>query len=263
MANKVCHSGGTNMNINPILSPRQPMIRNVADDEPVGIVVMYVGSEASATVTVSAGGDITFKHGVAAAEAVDATIDSGGDDDGVIDVSDAGADTLGEVVDLINASANWKAYLKDGLRADSANASTGSLLEMAETTLTPNVTETDLVLDTSKTLNMSIRIGSRTMINGTEEHSAAEISRIISTNTFGSGTSKIQVYKMNEANDSETKIFEVSGGATTVEQDLELVKNGVGTIAVTKTGEHLLIRLIGSAACTGVLQVVGSVARGA
>ncbi len=251
------------MDINPILSPRQPVLRHVADDEPVGIVVMYIGSEASATVTVAAAGDITFKHGDAAAEAVDATIDSGGDDDGVIDVSDAGADTLGEVVDLINASANWKAYLKDGLRADDANASTGSLLAMAETTLTPNVTETDLVLDTSKTLNMSIRVGSRDSVNGNEEHSAAEVSRIITTNTFGSGTSKIQIYKMNEANDTETKIYEASGGATTVEQDLNFVKEGVGGIAVRKTGEHLLVRLIGSAAATGVLQVTGAVARGA
>ena len=37
---------------------------------------------------------------------------------------------------------------------------------------------------------------------------------------------------------------------------------GAGGLAVQKTGEHLLVRMIGSAACTGYLQEVGSVARG-
>jgi len=250
--------------INKILSPIQPVVRNVVDDEPVGIVVMYVGDEASATVTVGAGGDITFKHGDLAAEAVDDTIDSGGNDDGVIDVSDSGADTMGEVVDLINASANWKAYLKDAIRADSSNADTGSLLQMAETTLTPNSTETDLVLDTSKTLNMSIRIGSRTKVNGTEENSAARLTRHISTNTFASGYSKIQVYEVDEVAKTETKLLEISGGATTVEQDKKYNDpEGEGAIAVSRTGMHLVARLIGETYCTGIFQVIGGVARGA
>ncbi|MFA5151866.1 MAG: hypothetical protein WC554_04815, partial [Clostridia bacterium] len=176
------------MEINPILSPKQSVSRHVVDDAPVSLVVMYVGDEASATVTV-ASGDITFKHGDAGSEAVDDTIDSGGDDAGVIDVSDANANTLGEVVDLINASANWKAYLKDALRADDSSG----LLARSETTLVPNVTETPLYSDTSTDLRLSIRIGSRTKINGTEEHSAAELLRVISTNTYGSGTSLVQV----------------------------------------------------------------------
>jgi len=249
---------------NPILSPRQPIVRRVADDTDVGIVVMYVGDEASATITVSAGGDITFQHGDLASEAVDDTIDSGGDDSGVIDVSDSNADTMGEVVDLINASANWSAYLKDALRADSSNNSTGSIKELAEVTVVPNVTETDLVMDTSKMLTLSIRVGSRDQVNGTEEHSAAEVTRVISKNTFGSGTSKIQVYKVNELKKEETKIFERDGAATTVEQDITDLINSVGGggIAVGKTGEHLIVRMIGSAACTGHLQEVGSVARG-
>lgn len=252
-----------NQSINPILSPRQPILRRVADDEPVGIVVKYIGSEVSATITVSSSGDITFKHGALAAEAVDDTIDSGGDDEGVIDVSDTNANTFGEAVDLINASANWEAYLKDVLRADSSNNSTGSLKTLAEATLTPNSTEQGLLLDTSKTLNMSVRIGSREYTNGTEENSAAEITRIISKNTFATGTSKIQVYKMDELKKTETKIFERDTAATTVEQDLDFVKDGVGRIAVSRTGQYLLVRLIGGTYCTGYLQAVGAVARGA
>jgi len=251
--------------INPILAPTQPIVRRVANDTDVGIVVKYVGSQASATVTVSSAGDITFKHGDAGSEAVDSTIDSGGDDPGVIDVSDSNADTMGEVVDLINASANWEAYLKDALRAHNSNNSTGSLLALSETTMTPNETETDLVMDTSKMLTLSIRVGSRDQVNGTEENSAAMVTRIISKNTFGSGTNKIQVYKVDELKKTETKIFERDGAATTVEQDItDLIDSlGAGGIAVGKTGEHLLVRMIGSAACSGYLQEVGSVTRGA
>jgi len=245
------------MRINPILSPKQAVVRLLVDDAPVSLVIKYVGEEASATVIVST--DITFKHGAAGAEAVDSTIDSGGDDAGVIDVSDANANTLGEVVDLINASANWEAYIKDGLRAD---ASTG-LLARSETTLTPGVTEVSLYSDTSTDLNISIRIGSRTKVNGTEEHSAAELLRVISTNTYGSGTSKIQVYEVDEARKTETKILEMAGGATTAEQDKSFLEDGEGGLAVSRTGMHLLVRMIGSAACTGQINAIGKVARGA
>jgi len=245
------------MNINPILSPKQSVARIAADDAPVSLVIMYVGDEASATITVST--DLTFQHGAAGAEAVDGTIDSGGDDAGVIDISDANANTLGEVADLINASPNWKAYLKDAIRADSS----AGLLARSETTITPNVTETPLYSDTSTDLRLSLRIGSRTKVNGTEEHSAAEITNIVSTNTFGSGTSLIQIYKVDELRKTEEKIYERAGGATTVEQDLAFVKDGVGSIAVGRTGEHLVVRMIGSAALTGRLQAIGKVARGA
>lgn len=251
------------MDINKILSPIQPLSRHVVDDTPVGIVVKYVGSEVSATITVSSSGDITFKHGALASEAVDSTIDSGTDDAGVIDVSDSSANTFGKIVDMINNSSNWEAYLKDGLRADNSNNSTGSLLLRTETTLTPNVTETSLFVDTSKMLNFSIRIGSRTRINGTEEHSAAELLRVISTNTFGSGTSLVQIYEVDELKKTETKILEQDGEATGVEQDFNLVKDGRGSIAVSRTGMHLLVRLLGSGFMTGKMTAIGAVARGA
>lgn len=250
------------MDLNEILKGAQPESRHVIDDAPEGLVIMYVGEEASATVTVSAAGDITFKHGDLSSEAVDDTIDSGGDAAGIIDVSDTNADTMGEVVDLINASANWKAYLKDALRADSANASTGSLLARSETTLVPQVTQTPLYLDTSKVLNLSARIGSRTSVNGTEENSAALVDFIACTNTFGSGTNLIQIYEVDEIAKTETKLMEVAGGATTVEDKPLGDQNNI-TYATKRTGRHLLARMIGSAACTGKLAVNGKVSRGA
>lgn len=245
------------MELNKILHPKQKITRHVVDDGPVSLVIMYIGDEASATVTIST--DLTFKHGDLASEAVDDTIDSGGDDAGVIDISDANANTIGEVADIINASANWACYIKDAIRADTS----AGFLARGETTLVPNVTETPLYSDTSTDLRLTLRIGSRTRINGTEENSAAEIYRITSLNTFGSGTSLIQIYKVNEINKTEEKIYEQSGGATTVEQKEQFQDDDQGAVACEKTGEHLVARMIGSAACTGRMSVAGAVMRGA
>ncbi len=86
--------------------------------------VQYIGAEASGTVEISAAGDWTFKHGDLSSEAVDGTIDSGGDDPGVIDISDANANTLGEIAGHINGSPNWRCFLECGLFADSAGSDT-------------------------------------------------------------------------------------------------------------------------------------------
>ena len=246
---------------NPILYPKQNKTNIKLDDIDIGLTVRYIGEQVSSTITVSSDGDITFKHGASGAEVVDATIDSGGDDEGVIDVSDANADTFGEVVDLINASVNWEAYLVGTLRSDDANASTGSLLVRSESTLLPNV-DLKLFKDTSKVLNISLRIGSRINSQGTEIKSAAELYEIVSTNTFSTGTNLIQVYRINEETNEEEKIYEIAGAATTVQQILEFVVNNRGSLSVNKQDEHLLIRMIGSTECTGQLQVIGAVAKG-
>ena len=128
----------------------------VNDDAPIALAIRYVGSEDSATVTVSSG-DITFQHGDLASEAVDGTIDSGANDDGVIDVSDANANTMGEVVDLINASANWEAKLVDDLRADASTSA--KFLDVAEVTLTPFTELMVINSDTSGTLELSKACG--------------------------------------------------------------------------------------------------------
>lgn len=244
---------------NPILFPKQPATRLVTDDTDIGLKVKYVGSEPSATVTVSDAGDITFKHGELSSEAVDDTIKIGSND-GVIDVSNAAGNTFGEVVDHINSSPNWRAFIVDALREDNANASTGSLLAREETTIIPN-TDLELFKDSSKVLNLSVRIGVRELTGGSEEKGAAEVYGITSVNTY-TGTSKIQIYEINEATNSEKLIYEVAGGATTVEQSLAFVVNGRGSLGVHKQGNHLLVRMIGSAAATGKLMVIGAVAKG-
>lgn len=246
---------------NSILFPKQPFAELVIDDGDVALKLRYVGSQPSATVEVSAAGDILFKHGVAGAEVADTTIKIGSTP-GTIDVSNTAGNTFGEVVDHINGSANWEAYLVGSLRADNSDASTGSLLVRSATTIAP---KTDLALykDTSKVLELAIRVGKRDSVTGSESLAAAEIYSITSTNTFSSGTNLIKIYEINESAKTETLRYTLAGGATTVEDTKPFVNNGRGSFGVKKVGNHLLVKMVGSAACTGNLQVVGALGCGA
>ena len=232
-------------------------------DADIGIALRYVGSLASATVTV-ASGDLTFKHGVAASEAVDATIDSGGDDEGVIDVSDANANTMGEVVDLINASANWEARLVGSLRTD---ASAAELLNRSETTITSATNFLPLYKDTSATFNLGICIGpfALELLKGATNgawitdaeiaRSRAEVQLITHNMTFGSGTNSINIYDIDPVNKVETLIFSYAGAATTVEATKDLLDHAIETLAV---GHHLLIQVgNGAATAVGFAAVIG------
>lgn len=240
--------------MNPILNPKQPKAVVVVDDGDVAIKLRYVGAQASATVTVSSDGDLTFKHGVAGAEVVDSTVGASG----VMDVSTSSYNTFAKVLDNLNGSANWEAYLVDALRADS---SIDTLATLSEATISPN-TELSLSKDTSVALELAIRIGKRSNVTGSEAKSAAEIYSITSVNTFASGTSLIKIYEVNEDAKTETLIYSLAGGATTVEDTKTFVSNGRGSLGVSKVGNYLVVKMVGSAACTGSLQAVGAVGLG-
>lgn len=88
-----------------------------AEDGDIALFVRYVGTTVGTnTVAVAAGGDIAFVEDSSA----DTTIGTCGATPGTLDVSNTACDTLGEVVDLINSSANWVAVIHAGLRTDTS-----------------------------------------------------------------------------------------------------------------------------------------------
>lgn len=83
------------------------------------IVIKYVGSLAVATVEV-ASGVIEFNHGAtygAIAVDTDTALESGGA--GTVDTTAGAYDTFGELVDHLNGTSNWRAYLLDSYRSQS------------------------------------------------------------------------------------------------------------------------------------------------
>jgi len=224
--------------------------RFAADDQDVGILVKYIGAQASGKVqVVVTTGNIAFTHGVLGSEAADTTVVA---TTGIIVVATTA--TMGAVVDVINASPNWEAKLVDCLRADPSTVA--MLLTMAATQA--KVTGgLKLVKDTSATLNISLAID-RSIFKGIEFDNALWINTIlsiISKNTFASGTSLIQIYSINRTNKTEVKVYERAGGATATEQVLPA--SGMQMELDSYRDDILLVRMIGSGFCTGYLCING------
>jgi len=232
---------------NEALAYNKGSLAAVTDDGDVALVVRYVGDEDSATITVAADGNITFKHGDAASEANDTSIGGDADSGATIDVSETTEDTLGEVADLINSSPNWKCYIKDALRTDSAN---DTLLAMAEATISPNE-DKSLYKDTTVALNIARSISLQDNLGETDVSTVARVYGMTGVSTYASGTSKFQIYKITMDKygviTDETKIFEEATGATTVSADATIGDDGIAP-ADAELGYKLLARIVNSAA---------------
>lgn len=96
-----------------------------AADTDVALIIKYNGTTADPSIAVEADGNLTFLVGDAAYTGFECPVS--GALGGIIDVSDAACDTLGEVVDIINAdqsdNSGFMAVIGAGLRSYSSNDS--------------------------------------------------------------------------------------------------------------------------------------------
>lgn len=217
----------------------------VADDTSVAVLVKYYGTATSADVAVAANGDITFRQNAVADTTLECPVS--GALGGVIDVSDAACNTLGEVVDQINKSSVWRAVILDGLRSDTAD---DSLLTFGatEATLAQGLAlkfDTDTVgflesraLSTCRTIDCLIPargLTSAGVAPPLEPNPWKGTQTVFfyanATSTYGSGNSNFQVYsvipKLTAAGASEQAniIYQVAGGATTVNKEFTVWQN--------------------------------------
>ena len=239
-----------------------------ADDTDVALVVRYIGPGAGANtnVAVAANGDLTFlKSGVAVDEFECPVSGALG---GVITVANAACDTMGEVVDVINASTNWRAFLVGALRGDSSN----------DTLLTISATDTTTVgglalkfdTDVAKIASIAFMPAGNDInffIAGPGSMGAGGIrpnpfsawqgavSLIRATSTYASGTSTIKVYSVKtetgragKGTETATTLWSIAGGATTAEKLLDYSE----TPLYSRRGEKLLVRLENSAAMASI-----------
>jgi hypothetical protein len=221
------------------------------------LLVKYVGTAAThtrPTVAVAAGGDIAFTYDGSSADE-DVICPSGGTG-GTIDVSDGDCDTLGEVVDIINATDNWRAMILDGLRTDSSN---NTLSTLAATVASSGLSlygdsavnfDVKLALTTKRDINQFMTPDGR----WTPSAFTGTLPVLLywnMTSTYGSGTSAISVYSVDAqlANGAEvvTTLYSEAGGATTAANEQEWRNGFIG-----KRGEKMLIELNNSAAMSAV-----------
>ena len=204
-------------------------------DQSVAIAIRYIGSQVSATVTVGSG-DITCKHGAAAAEAADNTVGVSGV------VADGTYTTLGAMVDAINKSPNWRAELVDGVRAD---VSTAALKTLSEHTMSPVRREVlGLLFDTSAFLSISYRISARRLnwnISQNAKQSVFEQCRALIN--VGSGTLTLNIYEVDQKGANATLLAQFVGTDNT-ELDARIA-GGFGDLR-SAPGKDLLVRYTGS-----------------
>lgn len=256
-----------------------PIIRT-ADDTDVKLLVKYVGTNASGgTVTVSAAGDITLAQGAVGSSTADATLKcpSGGSN-GVIDVSDASCNTLGEVINAINASNNWIAVPLDGLLSDDMNCGgSGCLNALSEATASilggkGLFADTDVILNSTIALVPPEARQIEFYVSGVTGYGAALqrnpfagyrtfVASQLATSTYGAGSSSMSIstvapiYTRASSTESVTTLYgPIAGGATTVSKTFIALSDPVKVLA--DSDQKVILRLTNTSAMSVVTHTV-------
>lgn len=135
----------------------------------VALYVKYTGSTAQAATVAVAAADSDFTFQVAAANDATVNVQSGGLGPcgaavGVLDTADTDCDTLGELVDHINASANWSAAIVAGLRSD---ATANTLFTQAATDA-KNPQGVAILWETPQALAINVALLPRSLTDGSD-----------------------------------------------------------------------------------------------
>lgn len=224
---------------------------SVSDDNDIAMLIRYTGSEESGLVEVAADGNLVFTIGDLSAEAADTNVST----DGTIDVSGGSEDTLGEIVDIINATDDWEAVLVDAVRSDSAN---DTLLDAGPSQAkTPEGLainwDTDVVYSLQRLIAPdALRTDIRSyLVNGTVNQTfpfvgtRGAVRYLSGLSTYGSGNSVFQLISTDD-NGTDSVVFSKAAGATTVDADgIALTTEGE---YVGNRSERLVARLDNSAA---------------
>lgn len=259
---------------NPTLYSTGNAIGAVSTD--VAMLVKFVGTAASGKVAVAAGGALTFTEGASGAEAATATFECpvSGALGGVIDVTNAACDTLGEVCDVINGTTGstetgWACVLLDGARADSSNDTIATIsatqakvaggLALYHDDTVDFFTSTAMLTPAQRKIEWYIneRAGGKTFKPMSLIFPTTFLSGLCldnATTTYSSGTSALTVYAHNYDAGGASKwgmapatvrtLYATPGGATTANKDFTGLNAGC---LWGGPGEKLVSRIVNSA----------------
>jgi len=246
-----------------------------ADDGSIAMLVKYypgVSSNTSATVAAVQGTSLTFQVAAAAYTGFECPVS--GALGGIIDESNASCNTLGEIVDIINATSEsfasgfFRAVLIDGKREDSAD----DLLADAGT----QVTRADglpIYFDTSA--NFAVGEGRALLPAGCRDDIACWVTpagKLIENplggtqtkvrwvegySTYGSGTSLLKIYsvKMDQkaaGGEVVTTLWSETMGATTANKQFTQFQY---IPVLGRPNEKVIVRIVNSAAQATVVML--------
>lgn len=251
------------MNLNDALLAQNSVIYHsgaVNADDPtqrnfVGMVIEYVGSAESCLITTAANNSIASAVGVLSSEAADANFTIGSTP-GTIDLTNAAADTMGEVVDFINNLADYKARLICLRRADDADT-IGALV--AVTSIQAKVAGgLKLAVDTSvcdhvsfsiSTMGGSIAAGSASGNTGIEtdySRRAVNFLKRIDATLAYTGADLFRVYEVDDEAKTDELIFQTLISSTFAASTSAGTEEWPTPGLASRPGRRLLVRFSGA-----------------
>lgn len=232
----------------------------VADDPTtrqfLGMIIEYVGSQASCLITTASNNSIASAVGAAGAEAADANF-TVGSTPGTIDLTNAASNTMGEVVDFINGLADYKARLVGLRRADDADTTAALVAVTSQQAKVKG--GLGLAIDTSVADQVSVEIsvldgkianGATEGQVGTDSDSkrAAQnfLRRVDGTLTY-SGADVFEVIEVDDAAQSDRVIYSntISAvlAASTSAGTEDFTNAGLSQGLASDVGKRLILRL--------------------
>lgn len=244
------------------------VVMAVTADDPttrqfVGLIVEYIGAEDSCLITTASNNSIASAIGAEGSEAADTNF-TVGSTPGTIDLTNAAANTMGEVVDFINNLADYKARLVCLRRADDADTTgalvavtsqqakvSGGLKLAVDTSVADHVSCELSILDgtmfsggsTSGQTADNRQVRNIGGLNGDYKRSSlVELYQVDETLTY-SGTGTFEVIEVDDFNKTDEVIY--SGGipaASTSAGSKSFGQLGVSGITA-RVGRRLIVRL--------------------
>lgn len=230
------------------LLKKKTVIEQGVDDTVVGIRIRHTDSCAVTSVTNSHGNDNLI------------LIDADGTT--TIDFTAGATDTLGEVVDAINAAANWEAIILDAKRSDDVNTTDIFIDGAITASVYDGVTYYDVKMDTSNYDAMAKRlVYSRHTEGGgrgkLDKGHLVRLKEVTYNLTLGGGAdaNAIRIYEVEGA--TETEIWRSTPVDATA-TDLFAKALLYGDQGITaKEGNSLLVKITDGTSVTGSMHLVG------
>ena len=234
----------------------QNRMMGIGADDPtqrqyLGIIIEYVGAQPSCLITTASNNSIASAVGAASGEVADPNF-TVGSTPGTIDLTNAAADTMGEVVDLINGLADYKARLVACRRADDSDT-TGALVAVSgiQAKVPGGL---GLALDTSVCDHVSCEISAldgmiasgtvegQVGSNGDSKRVAVNALVRVSGTLAYTGNDLFRVYEVDDENKTDELIYQqlvsVVIAATTVAGSTTFPGDGI----VARNGRRLIVR---------------------
>lgn len=228
---------------------KRTVVEQGVDDTVVGIRIKHKGTAAITSVTISQAGDTLV------------LIDA--DDTTTIDFTDAATDTIGEVVDYLNGTANWEAIVLDAKRDDTIT--TGDIFVDGAITASTydGVLYYDVCMDTSNYDKMAKRLiyskhtptgGAGVKINDGHRVRLKEVTYNL---TLGGGadTNGLKIYDVDGKTETEIWRSTPTTGAATNLFSLYFLGGNEGI--TVKEGHSILVVISDATSVTGSMHLIG------